>query len=176
MVLRGIVFSRAAMAIGSIIFSLTATGICSVVFHCATLVIGVVIFCHTALAICSIVVCRTPTAMPGKHNNQPKKDVQQRHQQQRQGNRQQPASMTKGQEGGTTQTPACYVMRKFGTYFSGTYVFLLVLRKSSYCTKVQYFVKYQNTHYREPMMLLSMDIMVVRFLEIGASNLLVSTQ
>ncbi len=70
----------------------------------------------------------------------------------------------------------CYIMRNFGTYFSGTYMFLLVLCESSYCTKVQYFVKYQNTHVRDPMRLLSMDILVGRFLEIGSSDLLVSTQ
>ncbi len=76
----------------------------------------------------------------------------------------------------TTKVRECYIMRNFGTYFTGTYVFLLVLPKSAYCTKVQYFVKYQNTHLRDPITLLSMDIVVERFLEIGASNLLVSTR
>ena len=71
----------------------------------------------------------------------------------------------------------CYIMRNFGNYFTGTtYVFLLVQRKSSYCTKVQYFVKYRNTCFRDPITLLSMDIVVERFLEIGASDLLVLTR
>jgi hypothetical protein len=70
---------------------------------------------------------------------------------------------------------ACKVIRNLGTYFTGTYVFLLLLSKSAYCAKVQYFVKYQNTRFRDPTTLLSMDIVVERFLEIGASDLLVST-
>ncbi len=37
-------------------------------------------------------------------------------------------------------------------------------------------VRYQNTHSRDPIMLLSMDIVVETFLEIGVSDLLVSTQ
>jgi hypothetical protein len=52
----------------------------------------------------------------------------------------------------------------------------MILRESAYCTKVQYFVKYRNTHFRDPIMLLSMDIVGERFLEIGASDLFVSTQ
>jgi hypothetical protein len=37
-------------------------------------------------------------------------------------------------------------------------------------------VRYQNTHSRDPITLLSMDIMVETFLEIGVSDLLVSTR
>jgi hypothetical protein len=37
-------------------------------------------------------------------------------------------------------------------------------------------IRYQNTHSRDPIMLLSMDIVVETFLEIGVSDLLVSTQ
>ncbi len=37
-------------------------------------------------------------------------------------------------------------------------------------------VRYQNTHSRDPITLLSMDILVETFLEIGVSDLLVSTQ
>jgi hypothetical protein len=51
-------------------------------------------------------------------------------------------------------------------------VFLLVLCNSVYCMKVQYFVKYRNTRFKDPTMLLSMDIMVERLLERGASDLL----
>jgi hypothetical protein len=61
----------------------------------------------------------------------------------------------------------------FYRYF---YIFLLELRKTAYCTKVHYFIKYQNNCFRDPIKLLSMDIAVERFLEIGASDLLVSTQ
>ncbi len=71
----------------------------------------------------------------------------------------------------------CYVIRNFGNYFTDTYVFLLVLLcKTAYCMRVQYFVKDQNAHFRDPITLLIMDIVVERFLEIGASDLLVSTQ
>ncbi len=38
------------------------------------------------------------------------------------------------------------------------------------------FIRYQNTHSRDPITLLSMDIVVETFLEIGVSDLLVSTQ
>ncbi len=33
-----------------------------------------------------------------------------------------------------SQSRQCYVMRNFGTYFTGTYMFLLVPRKSACCT------------------------------------------
>jgi hypothetical protein len=35
--------------------------------------------------------------------------------------------------------------------------------KSAYYTKVQYFIKYRNTHFKDPITLLSMDIVVERF-------------
>ncbi len=63
-------------------------------------------------------------------------------------------------------------MRNFGTYFTGTYVFLLVPGKSACCT-IPLGIKIPA---RYPIMLLSMDIMVETFLEIGVSDLLVSTQ
>jgi hypothetical protein len=44
-----------------------------------------------------------------------------------------------------TKLRECYVMRNFGVYFTVTYVFLLVLCESAYCTKVQYFIKYWNS-------------------------------
>jgi hypothetical protein len=37
-------------------------------------------------------------------------------------------------------------------------------------------VRYQNNHSRDPITFLSMDIVVETFLEIGVSDLLVSTQ
>jgi hypothetical protein len=63
-------------------------------------------------------------------------------------------------------------MRNFGTYFTGTYVFLLVLRKSAFLHNS---IKYQNICSRDPITLLSMDIVVETFLEIGVSDLLVLT-
>ncbi len=53
---------------------------------------------------------------------------------------------------------SCYVIRNFSTYSTGTYVFLLV------------------PYSRDPITLLSMDIVVETFLERGVSDLLVSTQ
>ncbi len=66
----------------------------------------------------------------------------------------------------------CYVMRNFGTYFTGTYVFLLVPRESALLHNS---VRYQNIHSRDPITLLSMDIVVETFLEIGVSDVLVLT-
>ncbi len=66
-------------------------------------------------------------------------------------------------------------MRNFSTYFTGTYVFLLVLHEKAYYTKVEYFVKYRNASFRDPTTLLSKDIVIGRFLEIGASDLIVLT-
>jgi hypothetical protein len=63
-------------------------------------------------------------------------------------------------------------MRNFGTYFTGTYVFLLVPRKSAFLAR---FRRYQNNCSRDPITLLSMDIVVETFLEIGVSDLLVLT-
>ena len=63
-------------------------------------------------------------------------------------------------------------MRNFGTYFTGTYVFLLVPRESAFLHNS---VRYQNICSRDSITLLSMDIVVERFLEIGVSDLLVST-
>jgi hypothetical protein len=68
--------------------------------------------------------------------------------------------------------PCCYIMRNFGTYFIGTYMFLLVPQKKC---MLHDFVRYQNTRSRDSITLLSMDIMVETFLEIGTSDLLVST-
>ncbi len=62
----------------------------------------------------------------------------------------------------------CYVMRNFGTYFTGTYVFLLVPRESAFLHDS---VRYQNIRSRDPITLLSMDIVVETFLEIGVSDL-----
>ena len=70
----------------------------------------------------------------------------------------------------------CYVISTLVLILQILTCFLLVLHKKAYCMKVQYFVKYRNTCFRDPTTLLSMDIMVERFLEIGASDLLVSTQ
>ncbi len=64
-------------------------------------------------------------------------------------------------------------MRNFGTYFTGTYVFLLVPCESAFCMDS---VRYQNVRSRDPIILLSMDILVETFLEIGVLDLLVSTQ
>jgi hypothetical protein len=64
----------------------------------------------------------------------------------------------------------CYIMRIFGTYFTGTYVFLLVPRKSA-CCMIPLGIKIP--HSRDPITLLSMDIVVETFLEIGVSDLLV---
>jgi hypothetical protein len=67
---HGIVFGHTTMVIGGIVFfSLTATGICGVVFRRGTSVIGIIVFCHAKPL---LVICRTTTAMCGKHNNQPK--------------------------------------------------------------------------------------------------------
>ncbi len=66
----------------------------------------------------------------------------------------------------------CYVIRNFGTYFTGTYVFLLVPRESAFLHDS---VRYQNIRSRDPITLLSMDIVVETFLEIGVSHLLVLT-
>jgi hypothetical protein len=63
-------------------------------------------------------------------------------------------------------------MRNFGTYFTGTYVFLLVLRESAFLHDS---VRYQNICSRDPITLLRMDVMVETFLEIGVSDLLVLT-
>jgi hypothetical protein len=71
MAIRGIVFGRTTMAIGEVIFfSLTAMGIRGVVFCPGTfLVVGIIVFhCATPL----LVICRTTTAMHGKHDNQTK--------------------------------------------------------------------------------------------------------
>ena len=65
--IRGVIFSRAAMAIGGVVFfSLTATGIRGVVFPRGTLVVGIAIFRRATLL---FVICRTTTAIRGKHNN-----------------------------------------------------------------------------------------------------------
>jgi hypothetical protein len=65
-------------------------------------------------------------------------------------------------------------MRNFGTHFTGTYMYLgpgtmhkCMLHDS---------VGYQNTRSRDSITLSSMDIVVETFLEIGVSDLLVSTQ
>ena len=71
-----------------------------------------------------------------------------------------------------TKVMQCYVMRNFGTYFTGTYVFLLVPRESAFLHDS---VRYQNIRSRDPITLLSMDIVVETFLEIGVSDLLVLT-
>ncbi len=63
-------------------------------------------------------------------------------------------------------------MRNFGTYFTGTCVFLLVPRKNAFLHDS---VRYQNIRSRDPTTLLSMDIVVETFLEIGVSDLLVLT-
>jgi hypothetical protein len=60
------------MALGGIIFSLTAMGIRGVIFRQATLVIGIIVFRRATLAIRNVAVCRITTAMCGEHNNQPK--------------------------------------------------------------------------------------------------------
>ncbi len=65
-----------------------------------------------------------------------------------------------------------YVMRNFGTYFTGTYVFLLVPHESAFLHDS---VRYQNIRSRDPITLLSMDILVETFLEIGVSDILVLT-
>ncbi len=66
----------------------------------------------------------------------------------------------------------CYVIRNFGTYFTGTYVFLLMPRESAFYDSV----RYQNIRSRDPITLLSLDIVFETFLEIGVSDLLVSTR
>jgi hypothetical protein len=63
-------------------------------------------------------------------------------------------------------------MRNFGTYFTGNYVFLLVPGESAFLHNS---VRYQNIRSRDPITLLSLDIMVETFLEIGVSDLLVLT-
>ncbi len=60
-------------------------------------------------------------------------------------------------------------MRNFGTYFTGTYVCLLVPRESACCMTPLGTDQRFNT-------LLSMDIAVETFFEIGMSDLLVLTQ
>ncbi len=55
----------------------------------------------------------------------------------------------------------------YGTYFTGTYVFLLVPRESAFLYDS---VRYQNIRSRDPITLLSMDIVVETFLEIGVSD------
>jgi hypothetical protein len=68
----------------------------------------------------------------------------------------------------------CYVMRNFGTYFTGTY-----LRVSPGTTRkcmLHDSVRCQNNRSRDPISLLSMDIVVETFLEISVSGLLVLTQ
>ncbi len=59
------------------------------------------------------------------------------------------------------------------------YLFYRYLRVSPVTTQkcmLHKSVRYRNTHSRDPITLLSMDIVVEIFLEIGASDLLVSTQ
>jgi hypothetical protein len=63
-------------------------------------------------------------------------------------------------------------MKNFGTHFTGTYMFLLVPLESAFLHDS---VRYQNIRSRDPITLLSMDIVVETFLEIGVLDLLVST-
>ncbi len=59
------------------------------------------------------------------------------------------------------------------------YLFYRYLRVSPGTTQkcmLHNFVRYRNTRSRDPITLLSMDIVVETFLEIGVSDLLVSTQ
>jgi hypothetical protein len=66
----------------------------------------------------------------------------------------------------TMATAMCYVMRNFGAYVSSGATQKFMLHNS---------VGYCNTRSRDQITLLSMDIMVETFLEIGVSDLLVST-
>jgi hypothetical protein len=59
------------------------------------------------------------------------------------------------------------------------YIFYRYLRVSLGTTQkcmLHLSIRYQNTHSRDPITLLSMDIVVETFLEIGVSDLLVSIQ
>ncbi len=55
------------------------------------------------------------------------------------------------------------------------YRYLCVFPGTTQKCMLQDFVEYQNTHSRDPIMLLSIDIVVETFLDIGTSDLIVST-
>ncbi len=53
-------------------------------------------------------------------------------------------------DGGVLVIMTCYD-KYFGTHFTGTYLYdTSWYYMKVYCTKVQYFVKYQNTRFRDP--------------------------
>jgi hypothetical protein len=80
----------------------------------------------------------------------------------------------------------CYVMRNFGTYFTGTVIILAKgpINEAGKCSSpdatrkciLHNFVRYRNIRSRDPITLLSMDIVFETFLEIGVSDLLVLTR
>jgi hypothetical protein len=84
---------------------------------------------------------------------------------------------------GSNLTARCYVMRNIGTYFTGKAIILAKgsINEAGRCFSpdamqkciLHNLFRYQNIRSRDPITLLSMDIVVETFLEIGVSDLLV---